>query len=89
MNLLGIVLDAAGDGAMDEFNDKVFGTLAEIMIGVQYSGILFLIGLGLLATLLLPLPFGKLRAVLGILCVLAAVLVFVLLYAGATLGMIF
>ena len=65
----------------------VIGDIAEIMIGVQYSGILFLIGLGLLATLLLPLPFGKLRAVLGILCILAAVLVFVLLWDGTTLGM--
>jgi hypothetical protein len=74
---------------MSEGMGPVIGDIAEIMIGVQYSGILFLIGLGILVTLLLPLPFGKLRAVLGILCILAAVLVFVLLYAGVTLGMIF
>lgn len=73
---------------MNEGMGQVIGDITEIMIGVQYSGILFLIGLGLLATLLLPLPFGKLRAVLGILCILAAVLVFVLMYAGMTLGMI-
>ncbi|MFA5744461.1 MAG: hypothetical protein WC936_06625 [Candidatus Nanoarchaeia archaeon] len=72
---------------MSEGMAPVIGDIAEIMIGVQYSGILFLIGLGLLATLLLPLPFGKLRAVLGILCILAAAIVFVLLYAGVTLGM--
>ena len=65
------------------------GIIAEIIIGVQYFGILLLIGLGILATLLLPLPFRRLRAALGILFVLAAVLVFLLLWAGMTLGMIF
>lgn len=65
------------------------GIIAEFVIGVQYVGILALIGLGLLVTLVLPLPFRRLRAALGILFVLAAVLVFVLLWAGATLGMIF
>jgi hypothetical protein len=63
------------------------GIIAEIIIWVQYIGILALVGLGILATLLLPLPFRRLRAALGILFILAAVLVFVLLYAGVTLGM--
>lgn len=73
---------------MSEGMGPVIGDIAEIMIGVQYFGILLLVGLGILATLLLPLPFGKLRAVLGILCILAAVLVLLLLWAGVTLGMI-
>lgn len=64
------------------------GIIAEIMIGVQYFGILLLVGLGILATLLLPLPFRRFRAALGILYILTAVLVFVLLWAGMTLGMI-
>lgn len=73
---------------MSEGYMPVIGDIAEIMIGVQYIGILLLIGVVVLLTMVLPLPFKRARAFVGLFCLLAAALVFVWLYAGSTMGLI-
>lgn len=50
--------------------------LAMIMIGSQYAGIFFLLGIGLLLSVALPIKqFRRLRVVLGLLSLLIGLLI--------------
>jgi hypothetical protein len=67
--------------AGEDFNQEVFGTLANIMIGVQYIGILLIAGIALLVSVALPFPwFRRARLVLGILSLVGAAAIYIWLY---------
>ncbi len=62
----------------EDFNQEVFGTLANIMIGVEYIGILLIVGIALLVSVALPWNWlRRLRMALGIICLAGAAAIYV------------
>lgn len=62
----------------EEFNQEVFGTLAGIMIGVEYIGMLLIAGFALLLSAALPFPwFRRLRLYAGLICLAGAAAIYI------------